>query len=271
MKLSEQDSELFYKLMIPLQYYICVRGGILDYVKSTRDFFNASLSEKKKVRDYLFGHIEIIDDFIEDNAHQFDRDEIDILLSWKHFVSGNFIIDRLLNKYAVFIGGEKVYAVLALQDSFREILGGNSFPMYVTTILLPFKGQIIYDGILEPYGISFGGGMRSSVKDIYIIAKESGTIVHDLLAVPSQVYKFPAQKIRKELSKLIAEIQETSQYLERCELSTTDANRVLNLLKATVQFSVQRFNSSDKYGDDNEMAYLQYKKLKQAFRKYESG
>jgi hypothetical protein len=255
--------------MVPLQYYANLNGGLVENVHSVKDFFYCSLSEKKKVRDYLFEHIEIIDDFIEDNAHLFERNEIDILLSWKHFVSGDFVLERLLNKYAVFISGEKVYAVLALQDSFREILGGNAVPAYVTTILLPFKGQIIYDGILEPYRISFGGGIRNSVKDIYINAKERGTIVHDLLAAPPEENKGSAQKIRKELSKLITELQQFEQNLEKCELSATDANSIISLLKSTVQYTVGRFNAYD--AEDYELAYKQFKKLKQAFRKFENS
>jgi hypothetical protein len=269
MKLSEEDAQLFYRLMVPLQYYTNVRSGLIENVKSAQDFFFCSLTQKKKVRDYLFEHIEIIDDFIEDNAHQLDRNEIDIVLSWKHFVSGNFIIERLLNKYAVFIGGEKVYAVLALQDSFREILGNNPVPAYVTTNLLPFKGQIIYDGILEPFGLSFGSGIRGSMKGIYMNAKEQGTIIHDLLAAPPEENKGSAQKIRKELSKLIVELQELEQNLDTCELSATDANSIISLLNSTVQYAIGRFNAYD--AGDYELAYKQFKKLKQALRKFENS
>lgn len=44
--------------------------------------------------------------------------------------------------------------MLALQDSFAEIFE-NKPPLYVKTVLLPFKGQIVYDGILEPFNIFF--------------------------------------------------------------------------------------------------------------------
>ena len=34
--------------------------------------------------------------------------------------------------------------------------------------LLPFKGQIIYDGLLSPYNIFFGSGIKSSLHEEYI-------------------------------------------------------------------------------------------------------
>lgn len=269
MKLSEQDLKLFFGLMMPLQYYVNQKSRLVENVKSFRDFSECSLSEKKKVRDYLFKHIEIIDDYIEDNAHRFDRDEIDILLSWKRFVSGNFIIERYLNKYTVFIMEGKVYAVMALQESIAEVLDGKSIPMYVKTVLLPFKGQIVYDGILEPYGISFGGGVKTIIKDSYRNAKLNGTIIHDLLAAPLQVGKLPEQKIRKELLRLITELQELAQNLESCKIPPTEANSVLALLKVTVQYTVDRFNVYDP--KDYDLSYKQFKKLKQAFNRFEKS
>lgn len=100
MKLSAKESQLFFRLMFSLQYYINERFGIIEHVKSLQDYIKRPLSEKKKVRDYLFHHIGIVDEFVEDNAHLLDKEEIDILLSWKHFISGKFIIERLLSKYA---------------------------------------------------------------------------------------------------------------------------------------------------------------------------
>jgi hypothetical protein len=271
MKLSEKDSQLFFKLMFALQYYINGKYDIIKNVKSFKDFINQPLSAKKIVRDYLFEHIDIIDEFIEDNAHELDRDEIDILLSWKHFISRKFIIERFLSKYAVFIAEGKIYAVQALQESFTEVLQNQPTPIYVKTVLIPFKGQIVYDGILEPYGISFGDGVKTIIKDSYRNAKESGTIIHDLLAAQSEVDTLPTQKIRKELSKLIAELQKAERNLESCQLSASDANQIMNLLKGTVQYVVQRFSASDNYGDDDEKAYRQFRKLKQVFNRFERG
>lgn len=36
-------------------------------------------------------------------------------------------------------------------------------PAYVQAVLLPFKGVVIYDGLLSSYGITFGSGMRAGL------------------------------------------------------------------------------------------------------------
>jgi hypothetical protein len=267
MKLSEKDVKLFFGLMLPLLYYVNEKKNVVKNVKSYKDFLNCSFSEKKNIRDCLYEHIEIIDEFIEDNADAFDKSELDIVWSWKSFISGSFIIERLLNKYAVFVGGEKVYAVLSLQESFSEVLQNKPIPLYVKTVLLPFRGCIVYDGFLEPYGLSFGGGIKSSMKEIYMNAKENGTIIHGLLAAPSQIVKLPVQKVGNELSKLISEIQSIKQNLDSVELSPVEANHIINLLKVTIQYAAQRFNSCE----DHNAADKQFRKLKQAVSRIEKS
>ncbi len=47
-------------------------------------------------------------------------------------------------------------------------------------LLLPFKGQIVYDGLLGLENLSFGGGMRYGFKEIYLIAKDNDAIIESL-------------------------------------------------------------------------------------------
>ena len=157
--------------------------------------------------------------------------------------------------------------MLALQDSFAEIFE-NKPPLYVKTVLLPFKGQIVYDGILEPFNIFFWGGVKSIIKDSYKKAKDGGSIIHDLLTASPDVDTLPTEKIRKELSKLIAELQDVERNLEKCHLKANDANSIINLLKGTVRYVGQRFSAND---DDAETAFRQYRKLKQVFNRFENG
>ena len=43
----------------------------------------------------------------------------------------------------------KVYAVLALSDPLEDMVLGLRPPILVNAVLLPFKGKIVYDGILD--------------------------------------------------------------------------------------------------------------------------
>ena len=44
------------------------------------------------------------------------------------------------------------------------------------TVLIPFRGNIISDGLVVPYQIYFGKGARDDFKDAYMNAKRNNTI-----------------------------------------------------------------------------------------------
>jgi len=160
MKLTPQDAQLFFKLMWSLQYYVNLKMAILPTIKSVERFAQLSSTEKLPVRDALYDNIELIDSYLEENPQGFSQEELEIVKSWKKFQRGDYFIERLLKRYAIFIESGKVYGVVALYDSFEEMLAYVRLPYYVKAVLLPFKGKIIYDGILQGYAVSFGGGIR---------------------------------------------------------------------------------------------------------------
>ncbi|MEA3335961.1 MAG: DUF6605 domain-containing protein, partial [Chloroflexota bacterium] len=84
------------------------------------------------------------DAYLEENPQELSQEEREIVRSWKKFVRGDFYIKRLLKKYAV----------LALHDSFEDMLAFTRLPCYAKAVLLPFKNKIVYDGILQGYSIS---------------------------------------------------------------------------------------------------------------------
>ena len=135
------------------------------------------------MRDALYENPQLIDAFAAENPFGFSDEELDIVRSWKHFVAGDFFIERFLKKAAYFItarGKPRVYAVLGIMDSIQEIFYWARSPIMVNTVLLPFKGRIIYDGILIPYNMFFGGGIRAELKEIYLAAKQNGRIIESL-------------------------------------------------------------------------------------------
>ena len=93
------------------------------------------------------------------------------------------LLFRYLSKYTVFFScmgaPKKAYGVLGLADPPEKIIGPY-LPRLITTVLLPFKGKIIYDGLLVVHNISFGGGgSRSrSTKSIGRRRRRSGLSRH---------------------------------------------------------------------------------------------
>ena len=78
---------------------------------------------------------------------------------------------------------------MGLYDSIEEIFEGASLPVRVQTVLLPFKGQIVYDGLMSIYRIYFGSGIKASLRESYMAAKQNGRIITNLAA--KAVFKPP--------------------------------------------------------------------------------
>lgn len=181
MKLSEQEVELFYELMWSLQFFVKQKLKLLRKIRTLQDYSDCSQQDKMKVRQTMYENIELIDIFIKENPQNFSDEKLDIVASWKSFIFDNFHIERILKKYAVFISPKKnVYAVLALTNDFGEIIHKSKLPLYVKAVLLPFKGKIIYDGLLERYNIYFGGGISSDLKEVYLAAKQNAKVIETL-------------------------------------------------------------------------------------------
>ncbi len=204
MKLNPADAKLFMSLMVPLQWYVNQQAKILPSLKNIQAYYDTSAEEKIKVRDYLFSHTELIDEFIQNTPKDImpkglTKEEAAIVSGWKTFIQGDFFIERFLKKQNIFIDDEEnVYGVLGLTNAPAEMIDKRSLPVRVQAILLPFKDKIVYDGFLRFYNMSFGGGIRSRLKQTYLIAKDDDGIIETFaptaLATSSKSVQKSAQK-----------------------------------------------------------------------------
>ena len=176
MKLSEEDTELFYKLHPALLFYTNQQKGIAKDVTTIEDFMELPIEEKIKIREILYNHPKLIDSFVRENPFNFSQEELEIVKSGKNFIKDEFYLFRYLKKYAIFLDDnspQKAYGVLALKSDFQDI-ARPWLPVFLKAVLLPFKGQIIYDGVLIPYPVSFGPGIRHDLKEAYQDARTFG-------------------------------------------------------------------------------------------------
>ncbi len=194
MNLGIEDVELFYKLYHPLLIYVNRKFNIASGVESPEDF--RDLEEIAEFRNKLFEHPTVIDSFVRENPYKFLKDELNIILGWKNFVKGDFVVYRYLEKYTIFLDMQeppKAYGVLGLKSPLRDVLGPH-LPILTQAVLLPFKGKIIYDSILVPYNITFGGGIRRNFNEAYLEAKHRFGIITSL--------PFSAKEEKSDIEKL---------------------------------------------------------------------
>lgn len=209
MKLSSQDAELFFKLMWPLQVFVNRKRHLISDVKTVDDYQNRSMKDKLLVRDALYDHPELIEAFIRENPDHLSGDELNIIAQWRHFIRGDFYIERFLKKYAVFImSNDRVYGVLGLHESLQEIIPPAALPTPVKAVLLPFKDVIVYDGLLQGYNVIIGSGIAGELKESYMAAKQADRIITSLATENGSTSKKKTTRsnrnLEKELSKLLA-------------------------------------------------------------------
>lgn len=177
MQLPKTEVDRYFKLMWSLQFFVNQQQKIHPKIKTIDAYKALAGAEKLPVRDALYDNSALINDYVKANPQGFMADELAIVESWQHFVRGDFYIERLLKKYAIFINGEDVYGVLALYDAFDGMIAREALPQYVKAVLLPYKGQIIYDGLLQGYSLFFGSGITGELKETYMAAKQNGRII----------------------------------------------------------------------------------------------
>ena len=71
------------------------------------------------------------------------------------------------------------YGVVALFDPFEAVVGPY-LPRMIKTTLLPFKGRIVYDGLVTGYNVTFGGGIKRRLNEDYKEAKALHGIITSL-------------------------------------------------------------------------------------------
>ena len=187
MLLEPQDVELFFKLHRSLMFFVNQRLKVVpDDIASPDAFAALSPQVRLKFRDALNAHVEQIESFVSENPANLSDDELDIVRSWRHLVAGKFYVFRELAKYTVFLSTTSpaiAYGVLALSQPFEEQIGPY-LPVLTQTVLLPFKGVIVYDGLMSSYNISFGPGIRRNLNQDFKEAKARHGIVTSLWKRP---------------------------------------------------------------------------------------
>jgi len=262
MKLSEQDAKLFFQLMWALQFYVNQKLNIHD-VKSIDDYADSATDQKVKVREALYQNIELMDSFVRENPQNFSTENLAIISEWKKFIRGSFFIERLLKRYAVFIQEDKVYGVLGLFQSFDELTYNGNLPLYVDTVLLPFKGKIVYDGLLGFRNIYFGGGIQRSLKETYMRAKQNNRIIDSLekTQVKDQNKSKPKslKSWKPELEELARKAKELKGSVEHPEIYTP----AFSLVKASIEFAQLAVSDAN----DQEGLHIALQKVRRAFNK----
>ena len=206
MQLSIEDVDQFFRIHRALMFFVNQRLRVVDQkVPNPGHYAKLSPENRFEVHKALVANPELIDTFVTENPFDLEEPDLDIVRSWKHLVSGAFYAFRQLRNHMIFLseeGPDVVYGVLALFDPFENLIGSH-LPRMIQTTLLPFKGRIIYDGLISAYNVTFGSGIRRRLDDTYKAAKERSAIVTSLppTSIPPLLTTKPKPKVKKPAAK----------------------------------------------------------------------
>jgi len=239
MKLSQQDADLFFELMWALQFFVKQKRQMLPEIKTLKQYAELSNIEKKKpIRDALYENPELIDEFLRENPQKFSAEKLEIIEGWKHFVADTFCVERILKRYAVFIGSEdRVFGVLGLYDELENLMPKHVLPLIVKAVLLPFKDKIVYDGLFASYNVWIGGNMSANFKDTYMSAKQNQAIIEsprDLIQPSTRTRKVVSAK---DWSEELEQLAELAKSLRGGQGQPPINSAAFSLIRASIEFA----------------------------------
>ncbi len=205
MHLTSQEVERFYTIWFPLLHYVNQQRKLVpSFPKVWRDAHVPS-EVAVLLRDALWKDDGLRKAFIAENPAHLSQEDLALVESWQHRVSGDFFILRHLKKHSIFLssGSPHAYGVLGLTGPIEEVIGPE-LPIYVKAVLLPFEDRIIYDSLLSAYPIYFGAGYRSSFNDTYRDIQEREGIITRL---PPQNDDSDPERIKSSNKKVLAAFQ----------------------------------------------------------------
>jgi hypothetical protein len=178
-QLSHEECRLFYVTWFGLMSFANERKSVIK-AKIKPEYPNPVTDMMiHKVREVLWKKPELIDEYISET--ELPQEKIDILKLWRtSHKKGMFFILEYQPEYAVAIapnekGEDRLYGIKGISNSVANTLQRN-LPAQIETVLLPFKGKIIYDSFMRTMPIEFAEGAKAAFREMYDKAMKHGII-----------------------------------------------------------------------------------------------
>ncbi len=247
MNLATEDARLFFKLFFPLLAYANHQLKVFPNVNTADGTRKAGSQKVVTIRDALYAHPELLDQFVAANPEGFTQEELSLVASWKYRVSGDFYVMRYLKKYPVLMSAEMpvhLYGVLGLYDPIAVLVRHQPLPVLLCTTVLPFRGRIIRDGLVSVYTLAFGKGIRTDLDATYQRLKRKEGIIEQLVGPEGEPQQSTSLKPRTRKpapnwKPMIEEIVAQVDKMKRADAPEQSA--ALTLLRAAAHLTQASF------------------------------
>jgi hypothetical protein len=121
-----------------------------------------------------------------------------------------------------------------LMTPLDELIPGYALPQVVMTVLLPFKGMIIYDGLFSGYNVIIGSHMRADLNHVYQVAKQKERIIFSLDPGSKPITK----RAHPRTSTWIPKVADLTSQLAAIKGDTAVQNAALSLARASLDLAL---------------------------------
>lgn len=241
MLLPPEDAALFLRLYPALLGFVAGRLGGIEGVHDLAGFRTCSLEAKAKVRDQLYENLHLLDAYVSENPDGWSEAELELIAAWRRALRGTFIALRDLKRFTLLLDEHepsRVYGVLGLTTELADMLP-FPLPMMLQVALLPWKGQIVCDGLIVPYNVILGGGIRRDAEESYRQAKAERGIITSLEETDSSEAAAPVLRGRDRRSKVRVNVLLDSDVLAYFEQEAERSGRRRDtLINATLRRAI---------------------------------
>ncbi len=186
MLLPREDAELVLKLHCALMEFVNKQLNIVGVSETAAPYATFRPDQRQQVVQAFVGRLDLIDEFILANPAQLSEGELEIVSGWHHLVSGRFIALRQLPKHFILLRGDgppTAYGVVGLSEPIEAVIR-KTLPAVIETVLLPFRGQIIYDGIVAGFEVTVDADSQREFNQAFRAAKASQRFLTALPEAP---------------------------------------------------------------------------------------
>jgi hypothetical protein len=190
MRLSSEQIERFYRIWFALLRFVNDQRQLISDFPVSGEEGALPPPDEMELRNALWADETLLERFIAANPAGLSSADLAMVESWRRYrIAGGFYILRALKAYTVFLSDrapQHAYGVLGLLRPIEEV-APMPLPLYSEVVLLPFEGQIIYDGMLHSYAVSLGPNIRRRLNETYRNAQEREGIITSLVPVDTSV------------------------------------------------------------------------------------
>jgi hypothetical protein len=204
MHLPANELAQFFRIQSALNNFVYAQLQQVAGRKAKLPFCELPFDKQLEVREAFATNPEYVERFVAENPSGLSADDLEVALGWRTPVTGSFLLMRHLKNYSVFLrtGKEPVaYGVVGLTEPLSRIAPAKALPVFLTTILLPFRQQIVFDGLLFAEDATLDSNARNELKKLYQAVKERDGIITTLPTETDAAPQIESVELTKTVKK----------------------------------------------------------------------